>query len=141
MNGWFIIIPILFIILAVVIIPPYVEAVRKNKSVYNGVSNNNGSYTEFLFIIPYSKSQVDDILSDRGSAEGVDYRYDKEQSIVYMSYFGHTQRYRIDIDSTPDEGVYRLSVKQIEIFVRGSLHMLINPFFINRLNAVPVPFQ
>ena len=133
---------IIFLFLALIVISPIIDALRKNRSTAKNVVNHNPFSTEFVYVIAFSKEEMDKRLSGRGEAVGIAYRYDKDRSLITLSINGAERCYLLSVGDRTDEGTYLLRVTQQNVLTdRGFIPYLINPFFVKRLDAVPIAYQ
>lgn len=133
---------IFFLFLALIVISPIIDALRKNRSTAKNVVNHNPFSTEFVYVIAFSKEEMDKRLSGRGEAVGIAYRYDKDRSLITLSIDGAERCYLLSVEDRTDEGTYLLRVTQQNgLTDRGYIPYLINPFFVKRLDAVPIAYQ
>lgn len=133
---------IIFLFFALIVISPIIDALRKNRSTAKSVVNHNPFSTEFVYVIAFSKKEMDKRLSGRGEAVGIAYRYDKDRSLITLSIDGSERCYLLSVEDRTDEGTYLLRVTQQNgLTDRGYIPYLINPFFVKRLDAVPIAYQ
>ena len=125
------------------VIGPYLKLLKKNRALNNYTVNHNVFLSDFVYCTKYSKEEIDRILSDRGETEGINYRYDKENAEIALSFYGGAGvRYSLTVEPAAELNENFLRVTMNHLWhPKSSAPYFVNLFFIKRLDAVPIPYR
>lgn len=128
----------LIIVLAVVLIP-YFEALSKNKKASDGIVNYDVFMRRFCYKIQMTQEEIFKALSVPSVLDEIEYQFDANEAVIIFTVYNTKLKYRLSITEFSDYSI--LKAEKIDMFSKGPEPNLINPFWVRKLNAIPIAYR
>lgn len=126
----------LLLVVSGVTIPIY----KEHRDATGSVINHDTFMRKFIYKVSLSRNEIMRILQVANARDNLSCFYDSSQSILTFSAPLDHQRYLLQIDEYDSYCILKLE-NAARIVMRSSIPMKLNPFFVAKLQAEPVPFS
>ena len=132
---------VLFVVLAVVVLYTVISNYKKHYSVTGNVVNYDYGMKTFVFKVPHAKEEIIELLKIKNVNDDLEYVFNPEDLHITFSKIGHVDiEYRLLIEEHENYCVLHVENSR-KRYSGGQIPILVNPFFVKKLNAEVAPFS
>ena len=129
----------LLILIPLVILMCY-PIVKKHYEATGNVTNYNIDMSKFVYRVELTRAQILDRLKTPNINDGMHYEL-KEDQITFSDYCEVDTVWQIVIEEYNGFSILRLNRHSFIISSQTSVSMKMNPFWVNKCGAKPIPFS